>query len=243
MAINKVIYGGTTLIDLSGDSLSSADQLMQGVTAHDRTGALITGTATGGGTLITKSITANGTYDAEDDNVDGYSSVTVNVSGGGNSSYTLLNSSEVSAATTTSGSAKTVGTIAIGDSLYTANAIIYVKIRDKAGKRNGFFYGTDTFFVNSYAGKGTSPSLISVRPTILYSFDANGKTKFSPTSTGYVFTNSSGSYGVYAANITGTGGITIQARYSKNTGTIDGTYIVDIYLLEWPDNSSPISPI
>lgn len=48
MAINKVIYGGTTLIDLSGDSLASADQLMQGVTAHDRTGALITGTGTGG---------------------------------------------------------------------------------------------------------------------------------------------------------------------------------------------------
>lgn len=243
MAINKVIYGGTTLIDLSGDSLASASQLMQGVTAHDRTGALITGTATGGGTLITKSITANGTYDAEDDNADGYSSVTVNVSGGGgDSSYTLLNSSEVSAKTT-SNSAKTVGTIAIGDSLYTANAIIYVKIRDKAGKRNGFFYGTDTYFVNSYAGNGMSQSLISVRPTILYSFNANGKTKFSPTSGGYVFTNSSSSFGVYAANITGTGGITIQAKYNTNTGTIDGTYIVDIYLLEWPDNSSPISPI
>lgn len=48
MAINKVIYGGTTLIDLSGDSLASANQLMQGITAHDRTGALITGTGTGG---------------------------------------------------------------------------------------------------------------------------------------------------------------------------------------------------
>lgn len=48
MAINKVIYGGTTLIDLSGDSLASANQLMQGVTAHDRTGALITGTGTCG---------------------------------------------------------------------------------------------------------------------------------------------------------------------------------------------------
>lgn len=34
---------------------------------------------TGGGTLITKSITANGTYDADDDNADGYSSVTVAV--------------------------------------------------------------------------------------------------------------------------------------------------------------------
>ena len=37
----------------------------------------------GGATLITKTITQNGTYDAEDDDADGYSSVTVNVSGGG----------------------------------------------------------------------------------------------------------------------------------------------------------------
>ena len=38
---------------------------------------------TGSATLITKSITANGTYNASSDNADGYSSVTVNVSGGG----------------------------------------------------------------------------------------------------------------------------------------------------------------
>ena len=34
-------------------------------------------------TLISKTITANGTYSAEDDNADGYDEVTVNVSGGG----------------------------------------------------------------------------------------------------------------------------------------------------------------
>ena len=37
--------------------------------------------SSGGSTLITKTITQNGTYDAEDDDADGYSSVTVNVSG------------------------------------------------------------------------------------------------------------------------------------------------------------------
>lgn len=36
-----------------------------------------------GATLATKSITQNGTYNASQDNADGYSSVTVNVSGGG----------------------------------------------------------------------------------------------------------------------------------------------------------------
>ena len=38
--------------------------------------------AGGNASLITKTITANGTYNASSDNADGYSSVTVNVSGG-----------------------------------------------------------------------------------------------------------------------------------------------------------------
>lgn len=41
-----------------------------------------------GGTLITKTITENGTYSAEDDNADGYSEVTVDVPSGGGG-YTL----------------------------------------------------------------------------------------------------------------------------------------------------------
>lgn len=45
MAINKVIYGGNTLIDLTGDTVT-ADQLKKGVTAHDKSGAVITGTNT-----------------------------------------------------------------------------------------------------------------------------------------------------------------------------------------------------
>ena len=43
--INKVIYGGKTLIDLSGDTVS-ADKLLKGLTAHDKSGAVITGTCT-----------------------------------------------------------------------------------------------------------------------------------------------------------------------------------------------------
>lgn len=43
MAYNKVIYGGKTLIDLTGDSVS-ADKLLAGETAHDKSGAVITGT-------------------------------------------------------------------------------------------------------------------------------------------------------------------------------------------------------
>lgn len=43
--INKVIYGDSTLIDLTADTVSE-DTLAQGITAHDKTGAIITGTST-----------------------------------------------------------------------------------------------------------------------------------------------------------------------------------------------------
>ena len=41
--INKVVYGGTTLIDLTSDTVTAGD-LAYGVTAHDRSGAQVTGT-------------------------------------------------------------------------------------------------------------------------------------------------------------------------------------------------------
>lgn len=45
MAINKVVYGGNVLIDLTGDTVT-ADQLAKGATAHDKSGAVVTGTST-----------------------------------------------------------------------------------------------------------------------------------------------------------------------------------------------------
>ena len=102
---NKCVINGTTYLDLSGDTVT-ADKLLEGYTAHDKNGAAITGTATTTAVLIsdttdshggtirtitvqdavkvkTKTITQNGTYDAEDEDYDGYSSVTVNVGSSG----------------------------------------------------------------------------------------------------------------------------------------------------------------
>lgn len=104
MAYNKVIYGGNTLIDLTSDTIT-ADKLAQGYTAHDRTGAAITGTMDSsqilvedttdehGGTirtitgkvvqLQTKTITpTNQTQVVDpDEGYDGFSQVTVNAGG------------------------------------------------------------------------------------------------------------------------------------------------------------------
>ena len=43
MAVNHVIINGETVVDLRNDTVS-ADKLIKGVTAHDKTGAAITGT-------------------------------------------------------------------------------------------------------------------------------------------------------------------------------------------------------
>ena len=45
MAYNKVVYGGKTLMDLTGDSVTP-DKLLAGETAHDKSGEAIAGTCT-----------------------------------------------------------------------------------------------------------------------------------------------------------------------------------------------------
>lgn len=55
MAINKVVYDGTTLLDLSADTLVSAEQLLKDIIAHGADGSRIVGTleaASSGGTKI-----------------------------------------------------------------------------------------------------------------------------------------------------------------------------------------------
>lgn len=107
MAVNKVVRGdGTALIDLTGDTVTSAEHIMAGYIGHLANGTVVTGTGSGGAIsivdesntkgvtcVITGSelpviepllITANGTYTASG-NIGGYSPVTVNVSGSGGS--------------------------------------------------------------------------------------------------------------------------------------------------------------
>lgn len=55
--INKVVYGNTTLIDLTEDSVTP-ETLLEGETAHDRSGAQITGTAKQGHSILNRIATA-----------------------------------------------------------------------------------------------------------------------------------------------------------------------------------------
>lgn len=58
MEKNKIIYGGDVLLDLTNDTVSS-DTLIQGITAHDKSGQIITGNLVPTDTVISEAINAS----------------------------------------------------------------------------------------------------------------------------------------------------------------------------------------
>ena len=57
MAIKKVEYDGHVLIDLSTDTVTTADDIALGKVGHLNNGTVVTGTHSGGGSSQVKSVT------------------------------------------------------------------------------------------------------------------------------------------------------------------------------------------
>ena len=211
--------GGTATFYEVSDTTAAAADVASGKYFYTSAGVRTQGTGSGGGggTIISKSITANGTYNASDDNADGYSPVTVNVS-----NWTLLGSTTLTI-NTTSTSAASAGTVACGSAAYTKDAVIWVHIRGQSGKRNGYFYGSDTIFINHQKANGSTSAFSA--PAVEYIRVSSSGT----------YTTATGSYGVYGYSINSSGTVTIRQRYnSTNTLTINDKFDVYVYKLTLP---------
>ena len=80
MAFSKIILNGTTLIDLTSDTVAT-DNLISPNTAHNNAGEAIVGSASGGGSITIDSLTVTPTTSQQvfnSSSVDGYKPVTVN---------------------------------------------------------------------------------------------------------------------------------------------------------------------
>lgn len=157
--------------------------------------------------------------------VDGYGQ------GGSSSSWTKVAEKSYTVENFTKTSSTMIEMWATGHSeIWTDKKYVHVRIRDTAGKRAGYFYGSDQFFVVPTDNAITS-SGIACRFTFKYTSSGTYGVAASYLATGY---------GVYADALYPDGRIRICQRYhSSNSLTVNGTYKVEVYLLD-PAGGVPI---
>lgn len=141
------------------------------------------------------------------------------------SPWTKIGETEVTVSTTNT---QTVLQTSIQlDDIWTDSDIIYIRIRDKAGKRTGYFLGTDTFFINYRAANGETG-------------DDTSAGRFTHRYNGTYEQYSGNAYGVYPQSISSDGTIRIYSRYEVGySRRINGTYKIEVFRLRYPDNISP----
>ena len=93
--------------------------------------------------------------------------------GAGNKNpYTKIGSGEFLVSTTDTADTE-IGTITLDESLKTSDKMIYVKVRDKAGSRPGYFYGCDAFCSSVHEINNTVGT--SIFAYLCYRVDSSGK--------------------------------------------------------------------
>ena len=217
---NVVLSASVPVLGATTYPASTSDQTIAA-------GTYINGTQTFKAYAVqSKTFTQNGTY-TPDNGFNGFYTVTVNVAGG-SSNWTKLGSAEITA-NTTSTTAASAGTISCGSDAADKDAIIYVRVRDKAGKRAGYCAGSDAYFMNYNKANG-STSAFAVPAVMCYRY-----------TTGNQWAGTAGQYGVYGYSISNAGVVTIRKRYNSNYSlTVNGTFTVEVYKLTYPTGSGPV---
>lgn len=118
------------------------------------------------------------------------------------------------------------------DVLNDHTKVLYVRVRDEAGPRAGYFYGSDTFMLII----GITSENVATRrtPGAGYSFDEDGIIHaFTPSSTA----STSAIQGVAAYSYSeSTNLLRLVKRFtSSGSRTIDGTFSIDVFTLDFPD--------
>lgn len=135
--------------------------------------------------------------------------------------------------TTSSSTAETVATLITDTSIWSVNKWIYIRVRDVSGKRLGYFYGSDNVFMPSAILNDGALTSSSMATRFVWRYAEDG------TLSAYTGGGTTG-YGVYPDVIYSNGNIRIRKRYSASGSlTVDGTYKVEVYLLD-PADGVPI---
>lgn len=224
----------TVLLDLSDDTVDAA-HLISGYTAHNSMGQQITGTASPGTAVLgEKTITANGTYNASSDSLDGYSSVVVNVPTGttptgtktisitsnGTTTEDVTNyaSAEI-AVNVPTGTARTSADLTVNGATVTVPAGLYSEQASKSVASGSASTPATTITAN--------PS-ISVSASGLITATASASQSITPSvSAGYVSSGTAGTVSVSGSNtqqLTTQAAVTITPTKASQTAVSAGKY-------------------
>lgn len=166
----------------------------------------------------TKAISSNGTVD-----VTNYANVIVDVR-----SYTKIATKTLTHSddTESSGGVQVIK-YTLGSAVWINDKIIYVKIRDKAGKRSGYFYGSDTFIFNDKNSNVNVGGVSGLHSSLKVIYRYSGTTL-------RAYQTSSG-FGIYPECVNANKEIYIYSKYSATYSlTINGTYSIEVYSIDYP---------
>lgn len=147
----------------------------------------------------------------------GFVSAIGDISGGG---LTLVASKEFTA-NVTSSSDVDIGTIDCGPSIYGSDKIVIVRIRDKAGSRNTYYYGSLIMCI-AYTQGGSEKTYLG---TMIFVQNNLGTINVA---------GNASAYGIRVAGISDQGVITLVAKHSAAAGKIDGTFLVEVFVVGEP---------
>ena len=136
------------------------------------------------------------------------------------------------AVSTSSTTAESVADIDIPFDDIPEDAAIWICIRDKAGPRAGYFYGSDYVFYNYHEMDDTSAGTVTGLRAIL------------SVSSGGAFGASTTMNGVYVTTIsTSTKKAAIMKKYASSAGTVDGVFSIDVFQVLPPDGVTFIEKV
>lgn len=200
------------------DATADAAQILSSYTAYGADGQKKTGTASASANLITKNITANGTYDAEDDSADGYSSVTVAVPHIGPNLVLIGQSTHTLEAYTNTSTSETTDTgINIKNTDYALGLVV---ITCDGTKTNAADWGG--FSVQLFTRYTSNSAVLSSGVVWLKDNTLSRAQMISGAST-------STAYGVYISNNTNNIIFSRKAHGTACPEVMAGTYTVKVY--------------
>lgn len=109
-------------------------------------------------------------------------------------------------------------------SIWNTDKILWVHVRNHAGKQTNKFFFSESFFINVSSANGNNNGSTTDRvSSVVIGLQGN------------TFVSTSSAYGIALSTVYPSGKLEMKGRYSSSYGSIVGTFDVSVFLITPPD--------